>query len=35
MVGPTLKISEEIHAMNYRSKGESFKDAMTRVADAL
>jgi len=33
--GPTLPISEEIHAMKYRSKGETFKDAMARVADAL
>ena len=33
--GPTLSISEEIHAMKYRSKGESFKGAMIRVADAL
>ena len=33
--GPTIGISEEIHAMKYRSKGESFKDAMTRVAGAL
>lgn len=33
--GPTLPISEEIHAMKYRTKGESFKEAMTRVADAL
>jgi len=33
--GPTIGISEEIHAMKYRSKGESFKEAMTRVADAL
>ncbi len=33
--GPTLSISEEIHAMKYRSKGESFKEAMIRVADAL
>lgn len=33
--GPTLAISEEIHAMKYRSKGESFRDAMVRVADAL
>jgi ribonucleoside-diphosphate reductase alpha chain len=33
--GPTLGISQEIHAMKYRSKGESFKDAMIRVADAL
>ena len=33
--GPTLPISEEIHAMKYRSKGETFKEAMTRVAEAL
>ena len=33
--GPTLSISEEIHSMKYRSKGESFKEAMIRVADAL
>ena len=33
--GPTLPISEEIHAMKYRSEGESFRDAMTRVAAAL
>lgn len=33
--GPTLGISEEIHAMKYRSKGESFREAMTRVAEAL
>tara|TARA_R110002167_G_scaffold272074_2_gene478618 strand:- start:4236 stop:6002 length:1767 start_codon:yes stop_codon:yes gene_type:complete len=33
--GPTIGISEEIHAMKYRSKGESFKDAMTRVAESL
>jgi len=33
--GPSLAISEEIHAMKYRSKGESFKEAMIRVADAL
>lgn len=33
--GPTLSISDEIHAMKYRSKGETFKEAMSRVADAL
>jgi len=33
--GPTLPISEEIHAMKYRGQGETFKDAMTRVAEAL
>lgn len=33
--GPTLPVSQEIHKMKYRGKGESFRDAMTRVADAL
>ena len=33
--GPTIAISEEIHAMKYRSVGESFKEAMTRVAESL
>jgi len=33
--GPSIGISEEIHAMKYRSKGESFKEAMTRVAYSL
>ena len=33
--GPSLGISEEIHAMKYRSKGETFTAAMTRVAGAL
>ena len=33
--GPSLPISEEIHAMKYRADGESFKQAMARVADAL
>jgi len=33
--GPSLNISEEIHAMKYRGKGESFKEAMTRVANSL
>jgi ribonucleoside-diphosphate reductase alpha chain len=33
--GPTLPISESIHALKYRGKGESFKQAMVRVADAL
>ncbi len=31
--GPTLAISKEIHAQKYRSDGETFKDAMTRVAE--
>ena len=34
-MGPTLPISEEIHSIKYRQEGESFKEAMTRVADAL
>ena len=33
--GPTLGLSEEIHAMKYRTEGETFVEAMTRVADAL
>lgn len=33
--GPTLPISEQIHAEKYRSEGETFHEAMTRVAEAL
>lgn len=33
--GPSLAVSEEIHQIKYRGKGESFKEAMIRVADAL
>jgi len=33
--GPILRISDEIHAMKYRAKGESFREAMIRVADTL
>lgn len=33
--GPTLPISEEIHAIKYRGEGESFKEAMSRIAGAL
>lgn len=33
--GPTLSISKSIHAMKYRGKGETFHQAMVRVADAL
>jgi ribonucleoside-diphosphate reductase alpha chain len=33
--GPTLAISEEIHAMKYRGEGETFREAMIRVADSL
>jgi ribonucleoside-diphosphate reductase alpha chain len=35
MNGPTLAISQELHAMKYRSEGETFREAMTRIADAL
>ena len=34
-MGPTLAISEDVHAMKYRQEGETFQQAMTRVADAL
>jgi ribonucleoside-diphosphate reductase alpha chain len=34
-MGPTLPISEEIHSMKYRLKGETFKQAMTRIAATL
>lgn len=34
-VGPTLPISEETHATKYRSKGETFRDAGNRIANAL
>lgn len=33
--GPTLKISEELHAMKYRGPGETFHEAMTRIANTL
>ena len=33
--GPTLPISEEIHAMKYRGTNETFKEAMARVAESL
>lgn len=33
--GPTLAISEEIHKTKYRGEGETFRQAMTRVAGAL
>lgn len=33
--GPTLPISEEIHKMKYRGEGETFKEAMARVAETL
>lgn len=35
MSGPTLEISKEIHASKYRHEGETFNEAMTRIANAL
>lgn len=35
MAGPTLEISKQIHAEKYRGEGESFPEAMTRIADFL
>ena len=35
LLGPTLPFSEQLHAEKYRSKGETFKEAMTRIAGAL
>jgi ribonucleoside-diphosphate reductase alpha chain len=34
-MGPTLPISEEVHALKYRQHGETFREAMSRIADAL
>ena len=34
-VGPRLQYSEQLHAAKYRVPGESFRDAMNRVAGAL
>jgi len=33
--GPTIAISEEIHTQKYRQEGETFEDAMERVAAGL
>jgi ribonucleoside-diphosphate reductase alpha chain len=33
--GPTLEISEWVHSTKYRGRGESFKEAMSRVASSL
>lgn len=33
--GPQVPYSEELHAQKYRGEGESFRDAMNRVANAL
>lgn len=35
MSGPTLPVSIETHAQKYRSKGETYREAMGRVANAL
>ena len=35
MYGPTLAISKDIHQTKYRLDGESFEQAMYRIADAL
>ncbi|MGZ8364796.1 MAG: adenosylcobalamin-dependent ribonucleoside-diphosphate reductase [Nitrospira sp.] len=33
--GPTLPISEETHAAKYRAPGETYRDSVSRVANAL
>lgn len=33
--GPSLEISEEIHSQKYRERGETFREAMNRVSNAL
>lgn len=35
MQGPTLPISQEIHQVKYRQEGETFREAMTRIANSL
>ena len=35
MYGPTTEFGEQLHAMKYRQPGETFRDAMNRVANAL
>lgn len=35
MHGPQLPFSEELHAEKYRGEGETFKEAMSRIANAL
>lgn len=35
MYGPLTAFGEELHAMKYRQPGETFRDAMNRVATAL
>ena len=34
-VGPQTKFCEDLHAMKYRQEGETFRDAMGRVAQAM
>ena len=33
--GPSIRVSEEIHAAKYRGDGESFSEAQARVAHTL
>lgn len=33
--GPQLRFSDELHAQKYRGEGESFREAMNRIASAL
>lgn len=35
LFGPTLRIAQQLHADKYRQEGETFYDAMNRVATAL
>lgn len=35
LYGPKTRLAQEIHAMKYRSDGESFKEAQTRFASTL
>ena len=35
MYGPTTDFGEQLHAMKYRQPGETFRDAMNRIANAL
>lgn len=34
-MGPTLRVSDQIHAEKYRSEGETFRSAMNRIADGM
>lgn len=35
MIGPTVVACDQVHAMKYRQSGETFRDAINRVANAL